>query len=134
MVKNLQCLKTPQICYLRHAEYYAKNRTFLHGLDHDTLFLDDPLPLSVHATISIHAFDSYRSCTHFSISPFYLLYFCCLTANRGKHWIDEDKRRKISRVCVEIGGPYETLALHFQLTHLPREISVLPSTGDMLEW
>ena len=43
MVKNLQCLKTPQICYLRHAEHYAKNRTSLRGLDHDTLFLDDPI-------------------------------------------------------------------------------------------
>ena len=38
MVKNLQCLKTPQICYLRHAEHCAKNRTSLRGLDHDTLF------------------------------------------------------------------------------------------------
>ena len=38
MVKNLQCLKTPQICYLRHAEHHAKNRTSLRGLDHDTLF------------------------------------------------------------------------------------------------
>ena len=40
MVKNLQCLKTPQICYLRHAEHHAKNRTSLHGLDHDTLFFE----------------------------------------------------------------------------------------------
>ena len=38
MVKNLQCLKTPQICYLTHAEHHAKNRTSLRGLDHDTLF------------------------------------------------------------------------------------------------
>ena len=44
MVKNLQCLKTLQICYLRHAEHHAKNRTSLRGLDHDTLFLNDPLP------------------------------------------------------------------------------------------
>ena len=38
MVKNLQCLKTPQICYLRHAEHHAKNRTSLCGLDQDTFF------------------------------------------------------------------------------------------------
>ena len=44
MVKNLQCLKTPQICYLRHAEHHAKKRTSLRGLVHDTLFLNDPLP------------------------------------------------------------------------------------------
>ena len=44
MVKNLQCLKMPQLCYLKHAEHHAKNRTPLHGLDHDTLFLNDPLP------------------------------------------------------------------------------------------
>ena len=43
MVKNLQCLKTPQICYLRHAEHYAKNRTSLRGLDHDTLFFGWPV-------------------------------------------------------------------------------------------
>ena len=43
MVKNLQCLKTPQICYLRHAEHYAKNRTSLRGLDHDTLFFVWPV-------------------------------------------------------------------------------------------
>ena len=43
MVKNLQCLKTLQMCYLGHAEHYAKNRTSLSGLDPDTLFLDDPL-------------------------------------------------------------------------------------------
>ena len=47
MVKNLQCLKTLQICYLRHAEHHAKNRTSLRGLDHDTLFLNDPLLESV---------------------------------------------------------------------------------------
>ena len=45
MVKNLQCLNTLQICYLRHAERHAKNRTSLRGLDHDTLFLNDPLQL-----------------------------------------------------------------------------------------
>ena len=45
MVKNLQCLKTPQICYLRHAEHYAKNRTSLRGLDHDTLFFGWPVML-----------------------------------------------------------------------------------------
>ena len=45
MVKNLQCLKTLQICYLRHAEHHAKNRTSLRGLDYDTLFLNDPLYL-----------------------------------------------------------------------------------------
>ena len=43
MVKNLQCLKPSQICYLGHAEYHAKNRTSLRGLDHDTLFLNNPL-------------------------------------------------------------------------------------------
>ena len=43
MVKNLQCLKTPQICYLRHPEHYAINRTFLCGLDHDTLFFEWPV-------------------------------------------------------------------------------------------
>ena len=51
MVKNLQCLKTPQIeiCYLTHAKHYAKNRTFLHGLDHDIPFLNDPLfPVMKH--------------------------------------------------------------------------------------
>ena len=40
MVKNLQCLKTPQICYLTHAERHAKNRMSLRGLDHDTLFFE----------------------------------------------------------------------------------------------
>ena len=44
MVKNLQCTKTLQISYLRHAEHHAENRTSLRGLDHDTLFLNDPLP------------------------------------------------------------------------------------------
>ena len=39
MVKNLQCLKTLQMCYLGHAEHDAKNRTSLRGLDHDRLFL-----------------------------------------------------------------------------------------------
>ena len=43
MVKNLQCLKTPHICYLRHAEHNAKDCASLRGLDHDTLFLDDLL-------------------------------------------------------------------------------------------
>ena len=44
MVKNLQCLKIPQICYLKHAERHSKNRTSLRGLDHDTLFfLNDAL-------------------------------------------------------------------------------------------
>ena len=43
MVKNLQCLKTSQICYLTHTEHHAKNRTSLRGLDHDTLFFDNPL-------------------------------------------------------------------------------------------
>ena len=38
MVKNLLCLKKLQICYLRHAEHHAKNRTSLRGLDHDTFF------------------------------------------------------------------------------------------------
>ena len=38
MVKILQYPKTLQICYLRHAEHNAKNRTSLRGLDHDTLF------------------------------------------------------------------------------------------------
>ena len=38
MVKNLQCLKIPQTCYLEHAEHHAKNRSSLQGLDHDTLF------------------------------------------------------------------------------------------------
>ena len=40
MVKNLQCQKTPQICYLEQAEHHAKNRTTLRGLDHDTLFFE----------------------------------------------------------------------------------------------
>ena len=45
MVKILQCLKTPQICYLGHAEHHAKNRTSLRGLDHRTLFfLITPYP------------------------------------------------------------------------------------------
>ena len=43
MVKNLQRLKTPQICHLTHAEHHAKSRTSLQGLDHDTLFLNNPL-------------------------------------------------------------------------------------------
>ena len=43
MVKNLLCLKIPQMCYLRHAEHYAKNCTSLRGLDHDTLFFINPL-------------------------------------------------------------------------------------------
>ena len=43
MVKNLQCLKTLEMCYLGHAEHHAKKRSSLRGLDHDTLFLDDPL-------------------------------------------------------------------------------------------
>ena len=30
-------------CYLRHAEHHAHNHTSLHGLDHETLFLNDPL-------------------------------------------------------------------------------------------
>ena len=47
MVKNLQCLKTSQICYLRHAEHHAKNRTCLRGLDHDTLFFEKPLINSI---------------------------------------------------------------------------------------
>ena len=38
MVNILQCLKTSQIFYLRHAEHHAKNRNSLCGLDHDTLF------------------------------------------------------------------------------------------------
>ena len=45
MVKILQCLKTSQICYLTHTEHHATNRTSLRGLDHDTLFLNDPLPM-----------------------------------------------------------------------------------------
>ena len=45
MVKNLQCLKTLQICRLRHAEHHAKNRTPLCSLDHDTLFMNDPLTI-----------------------------------------------------------------------------------------
>ena len=40
MVKNLQCPKTPQICYLGQAEQHAKNRTSLRGLDQDTLFFE----------------------------------------------------------------------------------------------
>ena len=40
MVKNLQCLKMSQLCYLRRAEHHAKNRTSLRGLDHDTLFYE----------------------------------------------------------------------------------------------
>ena len=40
MVNNLQCLKTPQICYLGQAEQHAKNRTSLRGLDQDTLFFE----------------------------------------------------------------------------------------------
>jgi len=40
MVKIFQCLKTPQICYLTHAEHHAKDRTSLRGLDHDTLFFE----------------------------------------------------------------------------------------------
>ena len=43
MVKNLQCLKTLQMCYLGHAEHHAKNRTSLSGLDQKTLFFDLPL-------------------------------------------------------------------------------------------
>ena len=47
MVKNLQCLKTPQIRmyvndYLRHAKHHAKT-ALLSGLDHDTPFLNNPL-------------------------------------------------------------------------------------------
>ena len=38
MVKNLQCLKTLQMCYLGQPEHHAKNRTSLRGLDHKTLF------------------------------------------------------------------------------------------------
>ena len=41
--QNLQCLKTLQMCYLRHAEYHANNCASLRGLDHDTLFLNNPL-------------------------------------------------------------------------------------------
>ena len=40
LVKDLHCLKTPQICYLIHAEHHAKNCTSLHSLDHDTLFFE----------------------------------------------------------------------------------------------
>ena len=43
MFKNLQCLKTLQICYLRHAEHHAKNRTSLRSLDHDRLFFEWPV-------------------------------------------------------------------------------------------
>ena len=39
----MQCPKTPQICYLGQAEQHAKNRTSLCGLDHDTLFFNNPL-------------------------------------------------------------------------------------------
>ena len=38
MVKNLQCLKTPQIYCLKHAEHHAKQHNFLPSLDYDTLF------------------------------------------------------------------------------------------------
>ena len=47
MVKNLQCLKTSQICYLTHAEHHAKNRMSVRGLDHDTLFFNNPLYLGI---------------------------------------------------------------------------------------
>ena len=40
MVKNLQRLKIPQMCYLGQAEHHVKNRTSLRGLDHDTLFFE----------------------------------------------------------------------------------------------
>ena len=43
MVKNLQCLITLQLHYLRHAEHLAKNRMSLRGLDHDTLFFEWPI-------------------------------------------------------------------------------------------
>ena len=46
MVKNLQTLKTLQICYLRQAKHNAKNRTSLLGLDHDTLFIEWPVILT----------------------------------------------------------------------------------------
>ena len=54
--------KTLQICYLRHAEHHAKNRTSLCSLDHDTLFMNDPLliPLtidSVHVKLRLRAFN-----------------------------------------------------------------------------
>ena len=48
MVKNLQCLKTLQIFYLRHAEHHAKNRTCLRGLDQDTLFFEWPVTWQTH--------------------------------------------------------------------------------------
>ena len=45
MVKILQCLKTPQICYLRHAELHAKNRTSLRHVVQIIVhfFLNNPL-------------------------------------------------------------------------------------------
>ena len=59
MVKILQCLKTSQICYFRHAERYAKNRTFLRGLDHRTLFfLITPYLLILGTYIQYTADDS----------------------------------------------------------------------------
>ena len=71
MVKNLQCLKTLQICYLRHAEHHAENRTSLCGLDHDTLFLNDPLFVKVLPTNRISL--KFNSCVRDgrSDTPFY---------------------------------------------------------------
>ena len=62
MVKNLQYVKTLQICYLRHAEHHAKNRTFLSGLDHDTLFFEWPviMPPPPWALFAL-AFDNTRT-------------------------------------------------------------------------
>ena len=57
--QNFQCLKTLQICYLRHAEHHAKNRTSLRGLDHDTLFLNDPL--FPHTKLGIFVKDSFKN-------------------------------------------------------------------------
>ena len=53
MVKNLHCLKTFQICYLRHAEHHAKNRTSLCGRDQETLFFTDPRYLSIRLYLQI---------------------------------------------------------------------------------
>ena len=62
MAKILQCLKTPQMCYLRYSENNTKNHTSLCGLNQNKLFYEWPFICLVSRCYFYHQNGKFRIC------------------------------------------------------------------------
>ena len=106
MVKNLQCLKTSQICYLRHAEH----------LDHDTLFFEWPV-IIVHDASHL---------TWFLISPLVMRTKEAKDKTVERKWVKRGEGRRVgvgeADKMVKINIPNSTLLIlwgQLSLSHIP---------------